>query len=307
MQEHEFLATDEHVGQRLDSWLALQDIDLTRSQVQRLIREGNVQVNGKVAKNNHRLQSGEHVHIFIPLPRPLEIKAENIPLRIIYEDAHIAVIDKPQGMVTHPAQGNYTGTLVNALLYQVGDLSGINGVLRPGIVHRLDKDTSGLLVIAKSDLAHRRLSEQLKARQVERRYLALLHGNLRQDAGVINAPLARHPVQRKQMAVVLDGREAITHYRVRERFGNYTFVELQLETGRTHQIRVHMSSVGHPVVGDTVYGPRRPAFGVTGQLLHAWRLAFLHPITQEISQFTADIPPQFQHVLDKLRQHMITG
>lgn len=301
MRKFEFAVTAEHAGQRLDTWLALQDLELTRSQVQRLIREGQVEVAGRVAKSNHRLRTGEWVTIVVPKPRPLEILAEAIPLTIIYEDAHLAVINKPQGMVTHPAQGNYTGTLVNALLYQIGDLSGINGVLRPGIVHRLDKDTSGLLVIAKSDRAHRRLSEQLKARQVERRYLALLHGNLRQDEGTIVAPLARHPVLRKQMAVGAGGREAVTHYRVRERFGDYTFVELQLETGRTHQIRVHMAHVGHPVVGDNVYGPRRPAFGLEGQLLHAWRLAFLHPITQEISQFTADVPPKFQHILDKLR------
>lgn len=303
MQEFELMVATEHAGQRLDAWLALQDLELTRSQAQRLIREEQVKVEGRIiTKSNHRLRGGECVDIAVPAPRPLEVLAENIPLTIVYEDAYLAVINKPQGMVTHPAQGNYTGTLVNALLYQIGDLSGINGVLRPGIVHRLDKDTSGLLVVAKSDLAHRRLSEQLKARQIERRYLALLHGNLRQNQGTVNAPLARHPILRKQMAVVEGGREAITHYQVRERFGNYTFVELQLETGRTHQIRVHMAHLGHPVVGDSVYGPRKVAFGLNGQLLHAWRLCFLHPITQEISQFTADVPPQFRHILDKLCQ-----
>lgn len=303
MQEYELVVAVEHAGQRVDAWLALQDLELTRSQIQRLIREEQVKVDGRViTKSNHRLRGGERITIAVPAPRPLEVVAENIPLTIIYEDAYLAVINKPQGMVTHPAQGNYSGTLVNALLYHMGDLSGINGILRPGIVHRLDKDTSGLLVVAKSDLAHRRLSEQLKARQIERRYLALVYGNVRQDQGTVNAPLARHPVLRKQMAVVASGREAITHYQVRERFGHYTFMELQLETGRTHQIRVHMAHLGHPVVGDSVYGPRKIAFGLQGQLLHAWCLGFQHPITQEIMQFTADVPPQFQQVLDRLRQ-----
>ena len=303
MQEYQFIVAAEQAGQRLDAWLATQELELTRSQIQRLIGEGQVIVKERTAKSNYRLHAGDCVTINIPKPRPLEIAAENIPLNIIYEDAYLAIINKEQGMVAHPAQGNYSSTLVNALLYHMADLSGINGVLRPGIVHRLDKDTSGLLVVAKSDLAHRRLSEQLKARQIERRYLALVHGNLRQDQGTIDAPIARHQRLRKQMAVVADGRDAVTHYEVKERFGEYTFVELKLETGRTHQIRVHMAHRGHPVAGDTVYGPRKVAFGLnSGQLLHAWRLGFVHPITQEISQFTAAIPAPFQRILDKLRR-----
>lgn len=303
MQKYQFVVAAEHVGQRIDTWLAAQELELTRSQVQRLIREGQVLVEGSAAKSNYRLRDSDCVTIIIPEPRPLEVTAENIPLNIVYEDSHLAIINKEQGMVTHPAQGNYSGTLVNALLFHIGDLSGINGVLRPGIVHRLDKDTSGLLVVAKSDIAHRKLSEQLKARQIERKYVALVHGNLRQDRGTVNAPIARHQRLRKQMAVSADGREAITHYEVKERFGDYTFVELQLETGRTHQIRVHMAHLGHPVAGDIVYGPRKVAFGLeSGQLLHAWRLSFVHPITQEISQFTADVPPVFQNILDKLRR-----
>ncbi|HHW98382.1 MAG TPA: RluA family pseudouridine synthase [Firmicutes bacterium] len=303
MQEFRLQVASEDSGQRLDSWLAAQELELTRSQVQRLITEGQVRVEDvTVLKSNHRLRAGQWVSITVPDPKPLEVVPENIPLTIIYEDAYLAVVNKPQGMVTHPAQGNYSGTLVNALLYHIGDLSGINGVLRPGIVHRLDKDTSGLLVVAKNDLAHRKLSEQLKARQIERRYVALLHGNLKQDRGTVNAPIARHPLLRKQMAIVAGGREAITHYQVSERFGNYTLTELKLETGRTHQIRVHMAHLGHPVVGDSVYGPKKTAFGLNGQLLHAWHLGFLHPITQEIAQFTAPIPAHFQKVLDKLRQ-----
>lgn len=303
MQEFRLQVDSGDNGKRLDAWLAAQDLSLTRSQVQKLIAEGKVRVEGVATnKNNYRLRAGQWVFVVVPDPKPLEILPENIPLPIVYEDACLAVVNKPQGMVTHPAQGNYTGTLVNALLYHIKDLSGINGVLRPGIVHRLDKDTSGLLVVAKNDLAHRSLAQQLKTRQMKRRYVALLHGNLKQDVGTVNAPIARHPVLRKQMAVVAGGREAITHFQVRERFGNFTLVELQLETGRTHQIRVHMAHSGHPVVGDNIYGPKKPAFGLNGQLLHAWHLSFLHPITQEIAQFSVDIPPHFQRVLDKLRQ-----
>ncbi|NLW17513.1 MAG: RluA family pseudouridine synthase [Firmicutes bacterium] len=307
MQEYRFHVAADAGGQRLDSWLTAQDLELSRSQIQRLIGEGRVQVDGlHVDKSSHRLRGGEEVIITVPPPRPLEVVAEQIPLTIVYEDAYLAVINKPQGMVTHPGPGNYSGTLVNALLYHMSDLSGINGVLRPGIVHRLDKDTSGLLVVAKNDLAHQRLAAQLKARQVERGYLALVHGNIKQERGTINAPIARHPVLRKQMAVIATGREAITHYQVRERFGDYTLVELQLETGRTHQIRVHMAHLGHPVVGDPVYGPKKVAFNLSGQLLHAWRLGFSHPITQEIMRFSADIPPHFQKVLDRLRQGLTT-
>ncbi|NLY53867.1 MAG: RluA family pseudouridine synthase [Firmicutes bacterium] len=301
MQEYEFIVGPADVGQRLDAWLAQQNLDISRSQIQRLISEGYIRVDGCLRKNNYRLRAGEQVFVSMPQPRPLEVVPENIPLCIIYEDAHLVIVDKPQGMVTHPAPGNITGTLVNALLYQVDNLSGINGVLRPGIVHRLDKDTSGLLVVAKSDLAHRRLAEQLKARAIKREYLAVVHGSLRDDAGTVVAPLARHPKDRKRMAVVAGGREAITHYWVRERFANYTLLQLQLETGRTHQIRVHMAHLGHPVVGDPVYGPRKPAFGLQGQLLHAWRLTFTHPITQEICAFESDIPSHFQAVLKRLR------
>lgn len=302
MREISFVVTPEKAEQRLDVCLTLQDAELTRSQVQRLIRDGKALVDGKPAKSNHRLRAGERVQLAIPVARPLVIEPEDIPLDIVYEDDDLLIVNKVQGMVTHPAQGHYTGTLVNALLYHVQNLSSLNGELRPGIVHRLDKDTSGLLIVAKNDKAHLVLSERLKKREIERHYLALVHGNLRLDQGTIEAPIARHPIMRKKMAIVSGGRDALTYYKVRERFNGYTLLELQLETGRTHQIRVHLAHLGHPIVGDVTYGPRRAAFALQGQLLHAWRLTFAHPISQEIHQFTTEPPPAMEKIICQLRR-----
>lgn len=302
MTRHSLAVGAADVGQRIDAWLAVKLEGLTRSHLQRLIRDGQVLVDGEPVKSNRRLREGETVIVDVPPPRPLEVEPENIPLSIVYEDFDLLVVNKPQGMVTHPAQGNYSGTLVNALLYHVHDLSGINGVLRPGIVHRLDKDTSGLLVVAKNDQAHLRLAADLKERRVRREYQALVHGNLLADQGTVDAPIARHPIQRKQMAVVPGGRSAVTHYQVLERLGNYTLLQLQLETGRTHQIRVHLAHIGHPVVGDPAYGPRRAHFDLAGQLLHAFRLSFNHPQSGEPLSFTAPLPEHFQRILRRLRR-----
>ena len=298
---HELIVSDSGAEQRLDVWLAEQHLGLTRSHVQKLIAEGYILVDGKRSKNNHRLKPAEHLQVTIPAPEPLVAEAENLNLSVVYEDSDVVVINKPQGMVTHPAQGNYTGTLVNALLYHVRDLSGINGVMRPGIVHRLDKDTTGLLVVAKNDYAHLALAAQLKARSIRREYQALVHGGFSVEQGTISAPIARHPSLRKQMAVVAAGRKAVTHYQVLERFGIYTLLQLSLETGRTHQIRVHLTHIGHPVVGDPVYGPKRVPFHLSGQLLHAFRLTFSHPRTGETMQFTAPLPSYFSDILGRLR------
>lgn len=303
MLVHNLMVAREAEGERLDSWLAKQPLGLTRSRVQRLIDECRVNVDGKSVKSNYRLKGGETIAVIVPPAEPLGAEAEDIPVDTVFEDQDVVVINKPSGMVTHPAQGNYSGTLVNALLHQVGDLSGINGVLRPGIVHRLDKDTSGLLVVAKNDRSHLSLAEQIKNRSVKREYQALVHGNLTRDTGTVDAPIARHPVYRKRMSVTAGGRRAVTHYAVLERFGDYSLLHLQLETGRTHQIRVHMAYINHPVVGDPVYGPKRPHFGLNGQLLHAWRLTFEHPTTGQRMTFEAGLPRHFLVVLQGLRQH----
>jgi 23S rRNA pseudouridine1911/1915/1917 synthase len=288
-------------GQRLDVWLARQSLGLTRSHAQKLIAQGHVQIAGQAAKNNFRLQQGQSVQVEVPAPQPLLLTPEDLQLPIVYQDSDLVVVNKPQGMVTHPAQGNRSGTLVNGLLYQVEDLSGINGVLRPGIVHRLDKDTSGLLIVAKNDQAHLVLAAELKARRIKREYQALVHGGIAAETGTVDAPIARHPVFRKRMAVVDGGRPAVTHYQVLERLGNYTLLQLKLETGRTHQIRVHLAHIGHPVVGDPVYGPRKQHFQLPGQLLHAFRLTFTHPRTGAIMQFTAPLPKPFHDLLTRLR------
>jgi 23S rRNA pseudouridine1911/1915/1917 synthase len=299
---HQLIVNEQDAGRRLDAWVALQPLNLTRSHVQKLIAEEAVLVNGQVGKNSTRLQPGDSVVVTVPEPKPLTIAAEQLQVPIVFQDEHIVVVNKPRHMVTHPAKGNYSGTLVNALLHQVGDLSGINGVLRPGIVHRLDKDTTGLLVVAKHDCAHLALAEQMKQRLIKREYQALAHGGFPADQGTVDAPLARHPVWRKRMAVVPGGRRAVTHYQVLERLDQYTLLQLRLETGRTHQIRVHLAHLGHPVVGDQVYGPRKSPFRLSGQLLHAWRLSFQHPITGQALQFDAPLPADFAAVLRQLRQ-----
>ena len=306
----EITVAPEHKGDRLDRFLSVQ-MDVTRSAVERLLSEGAICVTGGEAVKNYRLRGGETVSVTLADPAPAEAQPENIPLDIIYEDEDIIVVNKPQGMVVHPAAGNENGTLVNALLYHCGDsLSGVGGVARPGIVHRIDKDTSGLLVVAKNDFAHNALSEQLKTHTVSRVYHAIVLGNLREDEGTVNKPIARHPVDRKRMAVAKkgEGREAVTHWRVLERFGTFAYVRCQLETGRTHQIRVHMSSLGHPLLGDPVYGGNGTQFEArhrslfAGQCLHAAELRLIHPRTEREMHFEAALPANFDTVLALLRK-----
>lgn len=288
-------------GKRLDVFLTGVLEELTRSYIQKLIREGMATVNGGTARAGYRVKPGDRIILQVPEPQGLEIKAEPLPLDIYYEDTDIIVVNKIRGMVVHPVEGNYSGTLVNALLYHCRELSGINGVMRSGIVHRLDKDTSGLIIAAKNDSAHLSLAEQFKKRTVTRRYLALLHGRVKEQTGVVDAPIGRDPRDRQKMAVTeKNSKHAITSYRVLNRFNGYTYVELKLETGRTHQIRVHMSFIGHPVVGDTKYGYSRPHFGLDGQFLHATVLGFTHPRTGVYLEFEAALPRILQEVLDKL-------
>lgn len=300
--------SEENIKIRLDVFVSA-SFGITRSASQNLIDEGNVTVNGKVESKNYKLRLGDEVEVEEIEPKVLDVVAEDIPLDIIYEDNDIVVINKPSGMVVHPAPGNESGTLVNALLYHCGDtLSGINGVIRPGIVHRIDKDTSGLLVVAKNDDAHVFLSSLLKEHGIKRTYHAIIIGHMKEQAGTVNAPIARHPVDRKKMAVVAGGREAITHYEVIEEYSGYSYIKLNLETGRTHQIRVHMSYKGHPIIGDTVYGGGKTQFEkansplLDGQILHAKELSFPHPRTKEIMHFECDLPSNFKSLIEKLRK-----
>jgi 23S rRNA pseudouridine1911/1915/1917 synthase len=296
------------VKKRLDVFVS-ESINATRSGAQILIENGCVLVNGKIEPKNYRLRQGDTVEINEPLPRELEVLPENIPLNIVYEDSEIIVINKPSGMVVHPANGNESGTLVNALLYHCKDsLSGINGVIRPGIVHRIDKDTSGLLVVAKTDEAHIFLSSLLKDHEIKRTYHAILVGHLKENSGTVNAPISRHPVDRKKMAVVQGGKDAITHYTVIAEYPSFTYAKMELETGRTHQIRVHMSYIGHPIIGDTVYGGGKTPFEkanaslLDGQALHAKELSFPHPKTKEIMHFECELPDNFKTILNKLEK-----
>lgn len=305
-----FIPDKNDIGRRLDLFIS-EEGSVTRSFAVKLIEDGSVLVNGERTIKKYALREGDKVYFELPKPREYEAKAENIPLDIVYEDASIIVVNKPSGMVVHPAAGNYEGTLVNALLYHsAGTLSGINGVIRPGIVHRIDKDTSGLLVVAKTDAAHLFLENQLKTHDVSRVYHAIVIGNIKDDTGTVDAPIGRNPKDRKKMAVVLGGgaaRDAVTHFRVLERFGRYTYLELELETGRTHQIRVHMASLGHPLLGDTLYGGGNTDFEkknskiISGQCLHAKRLSFTHPDTGELMFFECPLPRDFEAVLSKLR------
>lgn len=302
--EIKLLEVSEGEEGRLDKYLSDKLEDMTRSYLKKLISDDKaVLVNGNPAKPNYKLKPGDIIELTVPEPIELEIKAENIPLNIVYEDSDMLVVNKPQGMVVHPAAGNYTGTLVNALLYHCGDsLSGINGEKRPGIVHRIDKDTSGLLLVAKNDNAHQRLSSQIKEHSLTRAYKALVHGNIKQDSGRIDAPIGRHPSDRKKMTVTdKNSREAVTNFRVIERYGRYTFVECILETGRTHQIRVHMSKNGHPIVGDKTYGVKKEEFNLAGQLLHAYKVGFIHPVSGEYMEFVSELPDYYMNVLDRLR------
>ena len=300
------IVNDSDIKKRLDVFVS-EVMEITRSSAQILIDDGCVLVNDKSEPKNYRLRLGDVVEINEPEPKELLVEAENIPLDIVYEDEDIVVINKPSGMVVHPANGNESGTLVNALLYHCKDsLSGINGVIRPGIVHRIDKDTSGLLVVAKNDEAHLFLSSLLKDHEIKRVYHAILVGHLKEDKGTVNAPIARHPVDRKKMAVVKGGKEAITHYTVISEFPSFTYAKMELETGRTHQIRVHMSHIGHPIMGDTVYGGGKTPFEksnaslLNGQMLHARELYFPHPKTKEVMHFECDLPDNFKEALRRL-------
>ena len=288
---------DDGESRRLDVFLS-GNADITRSYVATLISEGLVTVNGKTAAKNTKLKRGDEISLTIPEPQEYSVEPENIPIDIVYEDDSLLVVNKPKDMVVHPAAGNYSGTLVNAILYHCGEsLSGINGVMRPGILHRIDKNTSGLLLVAKNDNAHLCLAEQIKEHSLTREYEAVVYGNLKNDSGTVDAPIARHPVKRKQMAIVSGGKEAVTHYTVLERFGNFTHVKLRLETGRTHQIRVHMASLGHPVAGDDVYGPHKVITKLGGQCLHARKIGFVHPVTHEYMEFTSNLPEYFTKFL----------
>ncbi|AEM73404.1 RluA family pseudouridine synthase [Caldicellulosiruptor acetigenus] len=287
---------------RLDKYLS-EALSKTRSFVQKIIEEGNVWVNQtQVLKPAYKVKSGDIIKVVIPEPKQLSLVAQDIDIEVVYEDEHLAVINKPCGMVVHPGTGNFENTLVNALLHKFsGRLSSINGVIRPGIVHRLDKDTSGLLIVAKTDEAHIKLSEALKSHQIKRIYYAICEGVLKEDSGVINAPIGRHPVNRLKMAVVPNGKEAVTYFEVLERFDKYTFIKLRLKTGRTHQIRVHMSYIGYPLLGDSSYGRAKNEFGVQGQVLHAGEIEFVHPITSKVLHFSADLPEYFVEILNMLR------
>lgn len=301
MKTNSIYVTGEDAGQRLDVYLSNCNLELSRSQLQKLISQGMVEVNGEKVPAKYKVKPEDYIVVTVPAPVELSVEPEPIDLDIYYEDEDVIVVNKPRGMVVHPAEGNYSGTLVNALLYHCRDLSGINGVMRPGIVHRLDKDTSGLLMVAKNDLAHTGLAEQLEKRQVTRRYWALLHGNIKEDSGLVDAPIGRDPYNRQKMAVVeRNSRHAVTHFKVLKRFGQYTLVELRLETGRTHQIRVHMKYIGHQVVGDPKYGPAKPHFNLDGQFLHARVLGFHHPRTGKYLDFKAPLPAVLDKVLTEL-------
>lgn len=306
MNRLDFVIAGDHSGERLDKYLSDQVENLSRSAASRLIEDGKVTVGEKAVKKNYKLADGDRITVLIDDPKPVDITPEDIPLDIVYEDEHLLVVNKPKGMVVHPAPGNYSGTLVNALMYHCGDhLSGINGALRPGIVHRIDKNTSGLLAVAKSDIAHAGLSEQIKAHSFTRRYLAICYGNIKEDERTVDAPIGRHKIDRKKMCVTqLNSKPAVTHIKVLERYSGFTYIECRLETGRTHQIRVHLSSIGHPIAGDDVYGPSKVITSLHGQCLHAYQLGFIHPVSGEYMEFTADPPESFLRFREKLRNRM---
>ena len=292
----------ESAGARIDKYISDNIAELTRSAVQGLIADGLVLADGKPVSKNYKLRGGETIEAEIPDPQAMDAVPEDIPLNIVYEDADLLVVNKPKGMVVHPAHGNYTGTLVNALLHHCGDsLSGINGVIRPGIVHRIDKDTSGLLIVAKNDASHLHLAEQIKAHSFTREYEAVACGAFKETEGTVDAPIGRHKTDRKKMCVTTENsRNAVTHYSVIKQYGGYAHVRLRLETGRTHQIRVHLAYIGHPVLGDAVYG--KPFKGIEGQCLHARKIGFIHPTTGEYMEFTSDLPDYFVSVLNKLEK-----
>lgn len=304
MDNFEITVEESDIDRRIDVFLANKLESFSRSYIQDLIKKGKATINGKTVKSNYRLREGESIVLDIPKPEPLEILPENIPLDILYEDDDVILVNKPKGMVVHPAAGHYSGTLVNALLYHCKDnLSGINGVLRPGIVHRIDMDTTGVIIACKNDNAHQHIAKQLAEHSITRRYVAIVTGNLKDDEGVVNAPIARSKNDRKKMAVDKEGKTAVTHYKVLERLNNYTYIECVLETGRTHQIRVHMSYIHHPLLGDEVYSGKKESMKLEGQCLHARVLGFIHPRTNEYMEFEAPIPEYFNEILRKFRKN----
>lgn len=297
-----FSIPEELDGSRIDKCVSLLVADVTRSRAQQLIESGDITVNGKLAGKSLKVTAGDRVCINVPDPEPIEAVPENIPLDIRYEDEYLLVVNKPKDMVVHPAAGNYTGTLVNALLYHCGDsLSGINGVMRPGIVHRIDKDTSGLLMVAKNDFAHRSLAQQIKEHSFRREYQAVVYGRFKEPDGIVDAPIGRNPSDRKKMAVTMkNSRNAVTHYEVIKEYASFSHLRLRLETGRTHQIRVHMAYLGHPVAGDPVYGPKKVIKELNGQCLHAGLIGFVHPKTGEYMEITSELPEYFTSFLRKI-------
>lgn len=301
-----YLVNEDGEGERLDAFLAESASDLSRTAVKDLITAGLVWVDGTTRKPGYRIKEGEEIRMQTPEPRKIDLQPQDLPLEVLYEDEDLAVINKPKGMVVHPAHGNWDHTLVNALLYHIHDLSGINGQLRPGIVHRLDKDTSGVMVVAKHDVAHRHLALQIKNHTINRQYTALVHGSIKENLGTIEAPIGRSKSDRKKMAVVAAGKPSVSRYRVLERFIDYTLIEVTLLTGRTHQIRVHFAYIRHPVVGDPLYGPAKQHLGLTSQALHAHLLGFQHPRTQEYLEFTSPWPDELQNAVDSLLNYKLT-
>lgn len=300
MELFRFQITEEMEDERIDKCMAALIDSLSRSFIQKMIKEGQVKVNERTVKANYRVKSDDDVSFFLPETVEPDIEPEDIPLDILYEDDDVLVVNKPKGMVVHPAAGHYSGTLVNAVMFHCRDkLSGINGVMRPGIVHRIDKDTTGSILICKNDHSHQHIAEQLKEHTIVRRYRAIVHGVLKQEEGTVSAPIGRDPIERKKMAVnYKNGKDAVTHYRVLQRFSAYTYIECRLETGRTHQIRVHMASIGHPLLGDSVYGPKKCPFPqLEGQTLHAMVLGFVHPATKTYVETIAPLPAYFEHLL----------
>ena len=295
---------EENVGKRIDSFIPMVQEDISRSMVQKLIEQKNIKVNGKETKHSYKLKLNDEIETFVPEAKEINLKAQDIPLNVIYEDNDIIVINKPKGMVVHPANGNPDGTLVNAVMNKCKDsLSGIGGEIRPGIVHRLDKDTSGAIIVAKNDKAHIALSEQLKNHEIKKTYLALVRGIIKENEATINMPIARSKKDRKKMDVDKDGKEAITHFKVLERYKNkYTLLQINLETGRTHQIRVHLSHIGYPIIGDEVYSNGKNEWNVSGQCLHAWRLEFKHPITGKKISLEAEIPEYLKNIIKELEE-----
>ena len=305
-QKYEIEIDEEQQGIRIDLVLSAALAETSRSFIQKLFEKGKICVNGNICDSKkYEVKAGYLIEIIIPEPEMLSVEAENIPLDIVYEDEDVLVVNKPKGMVVHPAVGNYNGTLVNAIMYHCGDrLSSINGVIRPGIVHRIDKDTSGLLMIAKNDAAHESLSKQLADHSITRRYRALVYHNFKEEDGTVDAPIGRDPRNRLRQAVTeQNSKRAVTHYRILERFGGYTLIEAELETGRTHQIRVHMAHIKHPLVGDVVYGPKKHSIKADGQMLHAKVLGFVHPRTGEYMEFDSELPAYFEDILNKLRTY----